>query len=296
VTGAARDHAARKLADDVVQSFSNCTDERLRSLMQGLVRHLHAFVREAGLTLDEWERGMAVLKETASFTSEDRHEFILWSDALGISMAVDTLNERDARTTESTVEGPFWAPGAPERQCGDSIAERPGGTPLLMTGRIVDLDGSPIPGATIDVWQNSPDGLYAVQDPEAPPHHLRGRFRTGADGAYAFLGVRPTPYEIPGDGPVGAMLRAAGRHAWRPAHIHVAVSAPGFQTVVTHIFDESSDFLDSDAVFAVKPSLVKRFVPRDADDPERPRGVAEPWCSAEVDFVLGPAADATDAT
>lgn len=276
-----------EIAAQVVESFAACEDERLRELMQSLVVHLHAFAREVRLTRDEWTQAMTVLAETGRITSGDRQEFILWSDALGLSMGVDALaDNRDPRATESTVEGPFWAPHAPVRGHGDSIAEKPGGVPLWMHGRVTDLDGNPIAGAEIDVWQNAPNQLYAVQDATAPHDHLRGKFRTGPDGTYAFLAVRPTPYPIPDDGPVGAMLRATGRSPWRPAHIHVAVSAPGFQTLVTHIFDSDSDFLDTDAVFAVKPSLIKTLVEHAATDPGRPQGVDERWFSTEVDFVL----------
>jgi protocatechuate 3,4-dioxygenase beta subunit len=276
-----------EIAQDVVASFESCENERLRELMQTLTAHLHAFTREVRLTRDEWTHAMAVLAETGRITDQDRQEFILWSDALGLSMAVDAVaDNRDPRATESTVEGPFWAPDAPEREAGASISERPGGVPLLMHGQVSNVEGQPIAGAEIDVWQNGPDRLYAVQDPSAPHDHLRGKFRTGRDGTYSLLAVRPTPYPIPEDGPVGAMLRATGRSSWRPAHMHVAVSAPGFQTLVTHIFDAHSEFLDRDAVFAVKPSLVKWFVQRDATDPTRPHGVDEEWFSVKVDFVL----------
>lgn len=278
---------AAAIAQSVVATFSDCPDDRLRELLISLVVHLHAFALEVRLTPSEWAQAMEVLASTGRFTDENRHEFILWSDTLGLSMAVDALaDRRDPRATESTVEGPFWAPNSPERTFGESIAEQPGGMPLLLRGRVLDVNAEPIAGAEIDVWQNGPNRLYAVQDAHAPEHHLRGRFRTRSDGTYAILGVRPTPYRIPDDGPVGAMLRATGRQSWRPAHIHTAVSAPGFQTVVTHIFDESSDYLESDAVFAVKPSLIKKFETRAATDPERPAGVDEPWCSGEVDFVL----------
>ena len=280
-----------EIADDVAASFAACHDERLREIMQALVVHLHSLAREIRLTRDEWSRAMAILAETGRMTSGDRHEFILWSDTLGLSMSVDALaDNRDPRATESTVEGPFRAPDAPIRGQGDSIAEQSGGVPLWMHGRVLDVDGNPIAGAEIDVWQNAPNRLYAVQDPTAPHDHLRGRFQTQSDGTYAFLAVRPTPYRIPEDGPVGAMLRATGRSPWRPAHVHVAVAAPGYQTLVTHIFDSASDFLDSDAVFAVKSSLIKTLVERDASDPDRPRGVNERWLSVTVDFVLDPAA------
>jgi hydroxyquinol 1,2-dioxygenase len=275
------------IAEKVTVSFVACENARLRELLTSLVSHLHAFAREVHLTPAEWSQAMEILAATGRLTDENRQEFILWSDTLGLSMAVDALDDtRDPRATESTVEGPFWAPNSPERGRGESIAERPGGVPLRVEGRVLDVDGSAIAGAEIDVWQNGPNQLYAVQDPSAPEHHLRGRFRTRSDGTYAFLGVRPTPYRIPDDGPVGAMLRATGRDSWRPAHIHFAVSAHGFRPVVTHVFDEDSDFLESDAVFAVKPSLVRKFHLRDAGDPRRPDGIDDSWYSVEVDFVL----------
>lgn len=276
-----------EIADDVVASFATCTDDRLREIMQSLAAHLHAFASDVRLTRDEWAGAMVVLAETGRLTGDDRQEFILWSDTLGLSMSVDAFaDDRDPRATESTVEGPFWAEGSPVRGFGESIAEQSGGVPLWMHGRVVGVGGAPIADAEVDVWQNGPDRLYAVQDPSAPQGHLRGRFHTRPDGTYALLAVRPTPYPIPEDGPVGAMLRATGRSPWRPAHIHVAVSAPGYQPLITHIFDSASDFLDSDAVFAVKPSLIRTFVEREATDPARPPGVDEEWFSTEVDFVL----------
>lgn len=279
--------SSEEIAAQVVESFANCPNERLREVMQSLVVHLHAFSRDVRLTREEWTQAMNVLAETGRMTNEDRQEFILWSDTLGLSMGVDALaDNRDPRATESTVEGPFRAPDAPVRDQGDSIAEQPGGVPLWMHGRVLDVDGNPIANAEIDVWQNAPNRLYAVQDPTAPHDHLRGKFRTGPDGTYAFAALRPTPYPIPEDGPVGAMLRATGRSPWRPAHVHVAVSASGFQTLVTHIFDSDSDFLDTDAVFAVKPSLIKTFTEGHVTDLSSPAGFDEPWFSVDVDFVL----------
>jgi len=276
-----------------IASFEGCSDARLQELAQTLVRHLHAFAVEVGLTQEEWEAGVGILTATGQITDERRQEFILWSDSLGLSMLVDALaNPLPAGATESTVLGPFYVPGAPERAYGENMAEEPAGTPAWVYGRVLDLDGHGIAAAELDVWQNGDDRLYAVQSPEAPEEHLRGRFRTRGDGSYAFLAVRPVPYTIPDDGPVGAMLDATGRHPWRPAHIHMIVRAPGHRTVVTHIFDAASGYLDSDAVFAVKPSLPREFVPRAADDPERPDGVEGAWCSVENDLVLAPGEDA----
>ena len=205
-------------------------------------------------------------------------------------MLVDALsNAKPDGATESTVLGPFYVPGSPERAYGDSIMEQEGGVPAWIHGRVLDVDGSPIAGAELDVWEGGDNELYAVQDPSAPEFHLRGRFSTREDGSYAFLTTRPIPYPIPHDGPVGHMLESTGRHPWRPAHVHMIVSAPGYETVTTHIFDSTSAYLDSDAVFAVKPSLIRTFAGRSADDPERPDGVSGDWCSAENDIVLAPA-------
>src|SRR3954447_6823419 len=275
-----------------VASFDGCEDPRLRELMQALVRHLHAFATEVGLSQEEWGRMIEVLTATGHITDERRQEFILWSDSLALSMLVDALaNPLPAGATESTVLGPFYVPGAPEREYGESMIGEPAGTPAWVHGRVLDTGDNPIAGAELDVWQNGNDQLYAVQRPEAPEDHLRGRYTTREDGSYAFLAVRPVPYPIPYDGPVGKMLDSTGRHPWRPAHIHMIVRAPGYRSVTTHIFDRESEYLDSDAVFAVKPSLMRDFVARAADDPDRPAGVDGDWVSVENDVVLAPGED-----
>ena len=275
----------------VVASFDGCRDPRLREIATALVRHLHAFALEVGLSGEEWLAGIRFLTETGHITDDVRQEFILLSDTLGFSMLVDAIaHERRQGGTESTVLGPFWVSGSPERGYGESIVEEPSGEPAWVHGRVLDPDGNPIPGATLDVWQNGDDMLYQVQKADGNPGNLRGVFTTRDDGAFAFVAVRPTDYTIPDDGPVGRMLAATGRHPWRPAHLHTIVSAPGFETLVTHVFDSESTYLDSDAVFGVKPSLVRRFVPRAADDPARPAGVEGAWYSLETDFVLVPSA------
>ena len=277
----------------VVASFDACEDDRLREVMQALARHLHAFATEVGLTEREWEEAIGVLTATGHITDERRQEFILWSDSLGLSMLVDALaNPLPEGATESTVLGPFYVPRSPARGYGESMAAEPAGTPAWVHGRVLSVDGSPVAGAELDVWQNGEDQLYAVQRPEAPEDHLRGRYAAREDGSYAFLAVRPVPYPIPYDGPVGAMLEATGRHPWRPAHIHMIVRAPGFRPVTTHIFDRESEYLDSDAVFAVKPSLMRDFVKHAADDPHTPPGVEGEWVSVENDIVLAPGEDA----
>ena len=277
----------------MLASFDGCADARLRELMEALTRHLHAFASEVGLTQSEWEGAIRILTATGHITDDRRQEFILWSDSLGLSMLVDALaNPLPAGATESTVLGPFYVPGAPLREYGANLAEVPAGDPAWVHGRILGVDGEPVPGAELDVWQNGDDRLYAVQNPDGPEDHLRGRFVARDDGSYAFLAVHPVPYTIPDDGPVGEMLNAVGRHPWRPAHIHLIARAPGYRTLATHIFDSASEHLDSDAVFAVKPSLLREFVRRDASDPATPAGVATAWFDAANDIVLMPSDEA----
>jgi catechol 1,2-dioxygenase len=279
----------------VVASFDGAPDARLRTIMRSLATHLHAFVKDVELTEEEWRSAIASLTATGHITDERRQEWILWSDTLGVSMLVDAIGHRFAApATESTVLGPFYVPGSPAREYGAHLDEMPAGEAAWVHGTVRSLDGTPLADAELDVWQNGDNELYAVQDPEAPEDHLRGRFRTRADGTYGFVAVRPTPYPIPYDGPVGQMLAATGRHPWRPAHIHMIVRAPGHRSVTTHLFDQHSAYIDSDAVFAVKPSLFRAFVSRAADDPQRPEGIDGPWWSLESDFVLVPAAEADE--
>jgi hydroxyquinol 1,2-dioxygenase len=276
---------------EVVASFDGCTDARLRELMEALVRHLHGFVSEVKLTPDECTRAIQTLTRTGDITDERRQEFVLWSDSLGVSMLVDAIeNTLPQGATESTVLGPFYVPGSGLREYGANIAEEgEAGVPALVHGRVLDTTGAPVAGAEVDVWQNGADQLYAVQRPEAPEDHLRGRFLTRDDGTYAFVAVRPVPYPIPYDGPVGHMLERTGRHPWRPAHIHMIVRADGYRTLTTHVFDQASEYLHSDAVFAVKPSLLREFVTHGPDDPDTPAGVTTEWVSVRNDIVLAPA-------
>jgi catechol 1,2-dioxygenase len=281
--------APQAITAAAVASFAGCADERLRLVLQSLVRHLHRFAEEVRLTPEEWFTGIRFLTAAGHISTDARQELVLLSDTLGLSMFLDALHHDQAgAATESTVLGPFWAAGSPLRGYGAAIAERPAGTSAWVHGRVTDTAGAPVAGAELDVWQNGDDQLYAVQAPDAPEHHLRGRFRTRPDGSYAFLAVRPTAYPIPHDGPVGRMLAATGRHPWRPAHIHLRIVAAGHQPLITHVFDSGSDYLDSDAVFAVKPSLLRVFVPRSADDPDRPPGVDGAWFAVENDLVLAP--------
>lgn len=266
-------------AETVNARMAEAADPRLRQVMAALVRHLHAFAREVALSEEEWGLAVDFLTRTGQICSDQRQEFILLSDVLGLSMLVDAINNRKRRgETESTVFGPFHVDGAPERAMGATISADGKGESCLFEGRVLDADGQPVAGALVDVWSDNADGFYDVQQPGLqPPMNNRGVFRTCADGAYAFRGIKPVSYPIPDEGPVGQMLATLGRHPWRPAHMHFLVSAPGFKRLVTHIFVEGDAYLGSDAVFGVKPSLVVAF--------ERVERPTETW-RAGYDFIL----------
>ncbi len=247
---------------DVLARYESSPDPRLAELTTAAIRHLHAFVTEVGLTREEWFAIIEGLTRTGQISDGQRQEFILASDTLGVSMLVEMINHlAEPGTTEPTVFGPFHVDGAPKRAMGDSIvvdAPSPEGAGELVTfsGTVRNLDGEPVDGAELDVWETAANGLYDVQDTDQSAMNMRGRFTTGPDGRYAFVGVRPVAYSIPGDGPAGELLFANGRHNWRPGHVHLVVSAPSYQTLITHLFDADSDYLDSDAVFGVRPSLI----------------------------------------
>ncbi|HTV88484.1 MAG TPA: dioxygenase, partial [Stellaceae bacterium] len=276
--------------------FAETPDPRLRQIMLSLIGHLHAFVKDVQLTEAEWFQAIEILTEAGKMCSDKRQEFILFSDTLGVSMVVDLLDHRKpAGATESTVFGPFHRLGAPDMPAGGNIAHRDRtGIPALVGGRVLDLDGKPIAGAVLDVWQAQTNGLYDSQDSHPDELHMRGKFRTDGTGSYLIRTVQPVHYPIPSDGPVGRMLKAAGRHPWRPAHIHFVVSAAGYEPVTTHIFDRADPYLASDAVFAVKDSLICDFVRHDSPTATARRlGVAPPFLAAEFDFHLAPAAAAS---
>jgi catechol 1,2-dioxygenase len=275
----------------VIGRLDTTPDPRLREIMQALVRHLHAFTREVGLTDDEWLAGVKFLTATGQMCDDKRQEFILLSDTLGLSMLVDEINhDAGGAATESTVLGPFYVAGAPLRDYGESIALADDAPRAVVSGVVRDPDGKPIPGALLDIWQTASNGRYDVQDPDQPPFNLRGRFHARDDGSYRFVTVRPMCYSIPDDGPVGGLLRATDRHPWRAAHIHAIVSADGYRPVTTHIFDADSDYLDSDAVFGVKESLIRPFVRHDDPAGAARLGVPAPYFTVDHDFVLAPAA------
>ena len=246
------------LTDQVVERMRNAPSDRLREVMSRLVHHVHDFVREVGLTQEEWRTGVDFLTRTGQKCDARRQEFILLSDILGVSMLVDAVNHPAAPgVADSTVLGPFYSGRQRELASGDSILLRPEpGDPLWMEGFITDDGSRPVADALIEVWQTAPNELYDVQDTSQPEGHLRATFRSDAAGAYAFQTILPTSYPIPDDGPAGQLLTAMGRHPYRPAHIHFLISAPGYRTLVTHLFIGGDRYLESDAVFGVKPSLV----------------------------------------
>ncbi len=273
---------------EVIRRLEATPNPRLREITMSLVSHLHAFVKDVGLTEAEWFEGIRFLTDTGHMCDDKRQEFILLSDTLGVSMVVDLITHRRRDgATESTVFGPFHRDGAPELPLGGNIGPRDAGMPTFVDGCVRDVGGDPIAGARLDVWQTDSVGLYDSQTATPTDLHMRGIFRTNDDGRYLFRTVRPVHYQIPSDGPVGRLLRATGRHPWRPAHIHFVVSADGYEPVTTHIFDAIDPYLNSDAVFAVKDSLICAFVEHTVEDEDARRlGQAAPFCTARFDFVL----------
>jgi catechol 1,2-dioxygenase len=275
-------------AEVVAASFAGTPDPRLRQVITSLVQHLHAFVKDVELTEEEWGFAIDFLTRTGHMSDDVRQEFILLSDVLGVSMLVETINHRTGGTsTESTVLGPFHMVQSPPRQLGDDIALDGKGAPCLVSGQVTGPDGEPLAGASVDVWQTNEDGFYDVQQPGIqPPGNLRGLFTADADGRFWFRSVVPRYYPIPDDGPVGQLLAATGRHPYRPAHLHFIVAAPGYRPVTTHVFVADSPYLDSDAVFGVKESLV-RDVP-EVDDPARAAevGLPNPFRTLTFDLSL----------
>jgi protocatechuate 3,4-dioxygenase beta subunit len=286
------DGRTRALTQEVIDRLQHCPDPRLRALMTGLIRHLHAFAAEESLTEAEWFAGIRFLTDVGHLCDDRRQEFILLSDTLGLSMLVDLINHgTDGTATESTVLGPFYVADSPWRDNGDAIADDLGEEPLLVTGHVRDTSGTPLAGATLDVWQNAPNMLYAVQDTTQSPENFRGRFRSDRDGAFSFRTARPVDYSIPDDGPVGMMLHATGRHSWRPAHIHFVASADGCLPLTTHVFDAESRYLESDAVFGYKESLARELIAHDPASEQPPDGIIGRWYTMDIDIVLRLAAD-----
>ena len=285
-----RQFTEENLTEAVIARLKDVDNPRFRQIMTSAIRHLHAFAREVELTEEEWFEGIKFLTACGQKCDDKRQEFILLSDVLGLSMMVVALNHKTAPgATEATVLGPFFAHGAPEFEYGADLRQgcTVKGEDVYVTGRILSTDGKPVANATLDIWQAKADGVYDVQEPNAE-FELRGRVKANAKGEYAFKSYKPKFYGVPTDGPVGDLLRAMSRHPMRPAHMHAIVSAPGYQQVITHVFVEGDPYLDSDAVFAVKDSLIGSY--RKVDSPEEAKklGMPNPFHKLEWDFHLSP--------
>lgn len=281
------------LTDVVLERWKAIPDPRLREVMQSLIKHLHGFVREIEPTGPEWFAAIDFLTKTGKLCDEKRQEFILCSDVFGVSMLVDAINNRlQTGATPTTVEGPFHIPNSPEFGTGENMAEGAPGVPCFVTGTVRDLDGQPVKGAMLDVWQTDGEGIYEAQKGIEEPW-MRGVFRTGADGRYCLRTVAPIGYTIPMDGTVGALMAKTEISHMRPAHIHFALTAPGHHTVVTHLFQKGDPWIDTDVVYGVKEPLITDFHKQPAGA-KAPNGetINEPFYTVNYDFVLQKASKA----
>ncbi|MGO4329322.1 dioxygenase [Cupriavidus sp. 2TAF22] len=273
----------------VVQAMARTEDDRLRTVMAALVSHLHAFLREVRPTDEEFERGLAFIAALGHATHATNNEVVLAADVLGLSTLVTTINNStQGGRTPGALLGPFYRANAPRYQCGDCVVQDDSpGLPLFVSGTVRATDGSVLPGAMVQVWQASPVGLYDNQDPRQPDRNLRGMFHADADGNYHFRTVRPAGYPVPTDGPVGTLLAAQHRHPYRPAHIHFIVAAPGYRTLVTQVFADDSDILETDVTFGVHRQLVGAF--QLVDTGLSPWGdLPAPYYTLQFDFTLEP--------
>ena len=277
------------LTQAVVARLQKSADPRFREIMASAVKHLHAFAREVHLTEEEWFEGIKFLTAVGQKCDDKRQEFILLSDILGLSMMIVALNHKTVPgATEATVLGPFFAHGAKEYGYGADLREGATmkGEDVYVSGRVTTLDGKPLANAALDIWQAKADGIYDVQT--EGEFELRGRVKANAQGEYAFKSYKPKFYSVPVDGPVGELIRSTGNHHMRPAHMHAIVSAPGYQQVITHVFVEGDPYLDGDAVFAVKDSLIAKY--RKVNDAAEAKklGMPNPFLRLEWDFRLAP--------
>lgn len=282
-----REFSEQNLTEAVVERFGNTPDPRLKLIVSSLVRHLHAFVRDVEPTFDEWMAAINFLTRTGHTCTDKRQEFILLSDTLGVSMLVDAINHRNREgVTETTVLGPFYVEGPPEMPLGSDVTGGLKGDPLYAEGTVCAPDGRPLANATVDVWQSDADGFYDVQYADRQEAGLRARIRTDANGRFYFWSVMPTAYPIPYDGPVGDMLKATKRHPYRPAHLHFLIAAEGYETLITHLFVDGDEYLDSDAVFGVKKSLIRVYTKEPAGVAPDGRKMAAPWYRLSNEFRL----------
>jgi len=278
-----------KITQNVLNSLEQTPDPRLKTIMTALISHLHGFVREVELTEAEWFYAIQFLTRVGQMCDDKRQEFILLSDTLGVSMLVDAINHpSNEGNTENTVFGPFYRGGAQELPLGANISQDGKGEPAVARGRVLNTKGEPIANALLDVWETNENGLYEQQDPDQPDMNLRGKFHSDNQGIYYFVGIKPVSYGIPTDGPVGEMLRGTARHPFRPAHIHLLVSAEDYAPVTTHLFVRGDEYLGSDAVFGVKDSLIVDFVQNDSVEEAARYQLKAPFYTVEYDFILKP--------
>ncbi|OWW21180.1 dioxygenase [Noviherbaspirillum denitrificans] len=271
----------------VLDALTRTEDARLRELLVAFVRHAHALIREVNLTQEEFDAALRFIGAIGQANTELHNEVVLAADVLGISTLVALRNNpTDHGQTAAALLGPFWRLNAPDCGCGESIARsNTPGAPMYVAGQVRSVNGQPIAGAVVDVWQASPVGLYENQDPEQEEMNLRGKFRTNENGSYHFYSVCPAGYPVPTHGPVGGLLEAIGRHPYRPAHVHFMVSAPGYKTLITQVFADNSEHLESDVVFGVTKHLIGHFKRNDTPNPELP-AMKPPFYTLNYDFVL----------
>jgi catechol 1,2-dioxygenase len=277
-------------ADIVNARITEQANPRLKEVMSVLTRHLHAAIKEIEPTHDEWFTAIQFLTQTGQMCTDWRQEYILLSDVLGATMLVDAINHRRPKgATPNTILGPFYVADAPHYENGATICLDGKGEPTLVRGRVLDTDGKPIAGATLDIWQTNDDGFYDVQQKGIQPdYNLRGLFTSDADGYYAFRTVKPRHYPIPADGPVGKLLGSLGRHPNRAAHLHFIVTAPGYDQVITHIFTPDCPYLHEDTVFGVKKELIAQFTTETDTAMAERYGLHTPFLAVHWDFVLNP--------
>ena len=280
-----REHLNNPVTRDAINSFSNATDPRLAEVMALLVKHLHAFVSESNLSKAEWLKGLEFLTAAAQITDHERNEFSLFSDIMGISSMVDVVSQPPGGTP-SSVLGPFHNHDSLIKPNGSDLTDGQPGERVWLHGRVLDVHHNPVPHAQIDFWQNADNGLYPAQDSAQDPQNLRCKIQCDAQGGFELLTIRPHPYTVPTDGPVGALLAASNRNIWRPAHFHIIVSAPGYVGLVTELFPSGSTYIDNDTVFGVRPGLSVDVKDCHNEDVAKQFGLTLPFKEVAFDFSL----------
>ncbi|MEU1597618.1 dioxygenase [Streptomyces sp. NPDC005708] len=284
-----RDLNSETITHEVIATLDGVKDPRTARILEALVRHAHAFVREVALTEEEWATGIDFLTRTGHLCSPTRQEFILLSDVLGVTMLVDALNhQRESVATENSVLGPYFREDRPEHSHAADISAGLTGIPLFFEGLVTDHKGEPVVGAAVDVWHSDSDGHYDVDVPGLQETAMRALLRSDGEGGFAFRSIRPASYPIPGDGTVGELMRAADRSLMRPAHVHVLIDAPGFQRVTTMLFPSDDPYLEQDPVFGVKDSLVADFASYEAGTGPYSDRTDQPYTLLRHTFVLAP--------